>query len=206
MLAPHRDHIHIIERRGDEPPDIEIIDATTSTVGVRGVLAGLDRVGEGRQVVLVDPDPPTGLLQHALELGAAGVLSTSETGDGIADALLRAAEGDVVLSKSLEPVVAAATRRRWPGEERGLSRRESQVLVMIAAGRSPEEIGSGLGIAHETVRSHLKRVYHKLSVRDRAGAVAKAWGEGIVDAQTVADADRPRPSPAPASVAEGSGR
>jgi DNA-binding NarL/FixJ family response regulator len=204
MLAPHRDQIHIIERRGGEPPDVEIVDAT-GPVGGGEALAGLASDNDRRRVVLVDPTAPVGLLEQALALGAAGLLSTAESGDAMADALVRAAGGSVVLSRSLEPAVAAAGQRRWPGEERGLSRRESQVLVMIAAGRSPEEIGSGLGIAHETVRSHLKRVYHKLNVRDRAGAVAKAWGEGIVDGPTVADADRPGPAFAPASVAEGSG-
>jgi DNA-binding NarL/FixJ family response regulator len=205
MLAPHRDQIHIIDRPGGEPPDVEIVDATGLAVGGGPALAGLADDNDRCQVVLVDPSAPLGLLEQALARGAAGLLSTAETGDAMADALVKTAGGTVVLSRSLEPAVSAAGRRRWPGEERGLSRRESQVLVMIAAGRSPEEIGSGLGIAHETVRSHLKRVYHKLNVRDRAGAVAKAWSEGIVDGPTVADADRPGPAPAPASIAEGSG-
>lgn len=199
MLAPHRDQVHIIDPSGDEPPDIEILDASGSSPSGE-VLAGLAESSDRRQVVLVDAGAPVGLLEQALALGAVGLLSTSEPGDVLADALVRAAGGSVVLSRSLEPVMSSANHRRWPGEDRGLSRRESQVLVMIAAGRSPEEIGAGLGIAHETVRSHLKRVYHKLHVRDRAGAVAKAWSEGIVDGQTVAEADRPGPAP----VAEGS--
>jgi DNA-binding NarL/FixJ family response regulator len=207
MLAPHQDQVQVLDPGADEAPDVEILDATGSTGGGGGeALAGLVEGSDRRQVVLVDAGASVGLLEQALALGAAGLLSTAEPGDVVADALVRAAGGSVVLSRSLEPVVSAAHRRRWPGEDRGLSRRESQVLVMIAAGRSPEEIGTGLGIAHETVRSHLKRVYHKLQVRDRAGAVAKAWSEGIVDGQTVADIDRPGPAPAPASVAEGGGR
>jgi DNA-binding NarL/FixJ family response regulator len=206
MLARHRDQIEIIDAGGPEPPDVEIVDASGSATNGTEVLAGLTGATDRRRVVLVDAGASTGLLERALALGAAGLVSTSEPGDVLADALVRAAGGAVVLSRSFEPRMAARGNRRWPGEERGLSRRESQVLVMIAAGRSPEDIGSGLGIAHETVRSHLKRVYHKLHVRDRAGAVAKAWGEGIVDCETVADIDRPALAPARASVADGGAR
>ena len=208
MLAPHRDQIEIIESGGGEPPDVEIVDASGSRPNGAEVLAGLSGGSGRRRVVLVDAGASAGLLEQALAMGAAGVLTTSEGSDELADALVRAAGGAVVLSRSLEPLVGPAAQRRWPGEDRGLSRRESQVLVMIAAGRSPEEIGAGLGIAHETVRSHLKRVYHKLGVRDRAGAVAKAWSEDIVDRVAIARADRPglAPAPAHASVGDGAGR
>jgi DNA-binding NarL/FixJ family response regulator len=148
--------------------------------------------------VLVDEDPPPGLVRRVLGCGVAGVVLISEPADVLADALVRAAGGAVVVSRTLDPALAAGSVR-WPGEDRGLSRRESQVLVLISGGRAPDDIARALGIAHETVRSHLKRVYHKLGVRDRATAVAKAWNEGIVDRLTVNASDL-------APVSEGGGR
>jgi DNA-binding NarL/FixJ family response regulator len=185
MLASHRDRIAIVEPGDPGPADVEIIDASGPAPDGIGGLTGAD-VGGRRCLVLVDDDVSPRLVRRALDLGAVGVMLTSEPADALADALVRAAVGSVVLSAPLAPNVSAGAQR-WPGEDRGLSRRESQVLVLISGGRSPEDITRALGIAHETVRSHLKRVYHKLGVRDRAGAVARAWSEGIVDRLTVAE-------------------
>jgi DNA-binding NarL/FixJ family response regulator len=184
MLAAHRDRIELVEpSAAGEPADVEILDATGP--GSEAVDA-LSRPGPPPaiwRVVLVDEGTSPALARRALALGASGVVATSDPAGALADAVVRAGAGAVVLSRSLEGV--AGPGGRWPGEELGLSRRESQVLVMIAGGNSPDDIASGLGIAHETVRSHLKRIYQKLRVRDRATAVAKAWREGIVDRHTV---------------------
>lgn len=54
-----------------------------------------------------------------------------------------------------------------------LSRRETEVLTQVAAGYRYKEIGARLGLSVETVRTHLKRVYRKLSVHSALGAVAR---------------------------------
>jgi DNA-binding NarL/FixJ family response regulator len=61
-----------------------------------------------------------------------------------------------------------------------LSDRESDVLALIARGRSNEEIAEELFVSLETVRSHVKRVYDKIGARHRADAVALAYESGMV--------------------------
>jgi DNA-binding NarL/FixJ family response regulator len=53
-----------------------------------------------------------------------------------------------------------------------LTRREWQVLDLICAGRTTEEMASTFVVSEETIRSHVKRILHKLGVNSRAQAVA----------------------------------
>jgi DNA-binding NarL/FixJ family response regulator len=63
---------------------------------------------------------------------------------------------------------------------RALSSRESSILRMIAHGMSNKRIAQSLGIAPETVKSHAKNIFVKLSTRTRAQAVARAEWIGFL--------------------------
>ena len=64
-----------------------------------------------------------------------------------------------------------------PGE---LSRRELEIVRLIARGESGPEIAAELHIAHDTVRTHVRNAMRKTGARSRAHLVAKALGEGLV--------------------------
>lgn len=63
-----------------------------------------------------------------------------------------------------------------------LTHRESEVLTLLATGKSNAEIGDALFISTNTVKSHLKNVYGKLEVDSRTGALARAFELGIIPA------------------------
>jgi ATP/maltotriose-dependent transcriptional regulator MalT len=77
-------------------------------------------------------------------------------------------------SQTSNPVDPAATGYR------ALSSRESSILRMIAHGMSNKRIAQSLGIAPETVKSHAKNIFVKLSTRTRAQAVARAESIGFL--------------------------
>jgi DNA-binding NarL/FixJ family response regulator len=129
-----------------------------------------------------------------LRAGAVGFLLKDVTADGLLDAVRRAAAG--------EPVVAPAVLARMmghfstrppvppvppPGYDE-LSEREREVLAMIGAGRSNTEIAEALVISMSTVKTHVRHVFAKLGLRDRAQAVVAAHDAGLRDAEP------PRPS------------
>jgi DNA-binding NarL/FixJ family response regulator len=60
-----------------------------------------------------------------------------------------------------------------------LSRRELEVLSLIAEGRSTREIAAALWVTEETVKSHVSRVLRRLQARTRAHAVAIAYRDGL---------------------------
>ncbi|MEJ7722583.1 MAG: response regulator transcription factor [Ilumatobacteraceae bacterium] len=66
----------------------------------------------------------------------------------------------------------------WPGAALGLSQRESEVLELIVRGKSNKNIAEDLMLGDETIKTHVRSLYRKLGVTDRAQAVAYALREG----------------------------
>ena len=117
-------------------------------------------------------------------LGVSGYLLKSMDGAALADHLERAHGGDVVVDPTMAAQIAkrAALRQHdtWPGGDLGLTKRESQVLGLLADGLSNTLIASELMVGEETVKTHLRNLYRKLGVNDRAQAVATALRQGII--------------------------
>lgn len=78
----------------------------------------------------------------------------------------------------MPPAVAARLATRLHGDV--LSQREIQVLEQVAAGHSNKRIGLVFGISDGTVKSHTKRIFHKLGASSRTGAVAIAVQRGLI--------------------------
>ena len=98
--------------------------------------------------------------------------------------LERAAAGETVVDPTMAGrAVSSAARLQagefWPGARLGLTQRESEVLALLVAGLSNRAIAGKLVLGEETVKSHLRSLYRKLEVGDRAAAVATALREGI---------------------------
>jgi LuxR family maltose regulon positive regulatory protein len=80
--------------------------------------------------------------------------------------------------RTLHQPMSAPTLSR--GSADPLSPRERSILELIADGRSNKEIAKSLGIAPETVKSHMKNIFGKLSVEKRAQAIARAQSIGLL--------------------------
>jgi DNA-binding CsgD family transcriptional regulator len=73
----------------------------------------------------------------------------------------------------------------------GLTRRQAEVLRLVALGSSTEQVAAALAISTGTVRKHLEHVYERLGVSSRTAAVATAWaGAEVAGGELDADADR----------------
>ena len=99
-----------------------------------------------------------------------------------------AAHPELVTGHRLMLLVALQTSRRKrdlrvPRQPQGatsLSRREIEVIAMIAHGRTSAEIADALSLSPNTVRTHVRNAMVKLDVHSRAQLVAKVLGEGLV--------------------------
>jgi DNA-binding NarL/FixJ family response regulator len=96
-----------------------------------------------------------------------------------------AVPGDLVLSSSATPVTAetdgVALMTRQPlGTRPLISKREEEVLRLVATGASIPEVGRRLYISAKTVKNHLSSIYQKLDSHDRAQAVLKAVRMGLI--------------------------
>jgi DNA-binding NarL/FixJ family response regulator len=123
----------------------------------------------------------------ALRAGASGFLLKDVTAERLFDAVRIIAAGDALLAPNVtrrlisefarqRPVPAAASIPRLDQ----LTRRETEVLQLLAEGLSNPEIAARLVVTEETVKTHVSRVLRKLGLRDRTQAVITAYETGLV--------------------------
>ncbi|GAA4612410.1 response regulator transcription factor [Actinoallomurus liliacearum] len=158
-------------------PDVVLMDLRMpGGDGVEATSRVLAQRPQTRVVVLTTYDTDADILR-AVEAGAAGYLLKDASRHDLAQAVRAAARGETVLA----PSVAAklVSRMRSPVE---LSRREIDVLRLVARGRTNAEIGRELLISEATVKTHLLRAFGKLGVSDRTAAVTAAIERGILPA------------------------
>jgi DNA-binding NarL/FixJ family response regulator len=194
MLASYRDQVEIVGESSDPGEAVRLAgelkpDAVLLDVRLRGA-SGLDlcaeilRVTPGCKVVFLTVYDDEQYLYQALRVGAAGFLLKRIRGSELVDYLHRIYDGEVLIDPSLAGRVAlSAARLRsgefWPGAHLGLTQRESEVLSLLVSGLSNRAIAMRLVVSEETVKTHSRGIYRKLSVSDRAGAVAVALREGV---------------------------
>jgi DNA-binding NarL/FixJ family response regulator len=141
-----------------------------------GDISGLLANPAFRHVVVYTGEMSPSAVSRMLAAGASGFFSKDLPAGALVDGLQRVARGDQVLL--LAPHRRARSSADWPGRLAGLTERESEVLALLAKGYRNHEIGDALFVSLDTVKTHVKAVYRKLGVRNRAGAVAVALADG----------------------------
>ncbi|GAC67874.1 response regulator [Gordonia soli] len=125
------------------------------------------------------------LLSGALRAGAAGFILK----DSSAESLVRAVHSVARDGACLDPAITARVLRDYRGSssraadrrvEDILTSREYDVLALIGRGSSNSEIADRLDISNVTVKSHIRHIFDKLGLRDRAAAIVFAFDRGIV--------------------------
>jgi len=152
--------------------DLRFKDGMTGAEATAAITA---RPGAPRVLVVTTYDTDADTLP-AIEAGATGYLLKDAPPEDLAAAVRTAAAGHTTLA----PAVAnrLVHRLRTPGTT--LTRREAEVLALVADGLSNQAIGGRLHLTEGTVKSHLARVYTKLDVGSRTAAIAAATDLGIL--------------------------
>ena len=174
ICAEAGDAATAIEAALHERPDVCLLDAALAgdaIVATAAITANLSDTA----VVLIGDRPTDADLFGALDAGAAGYLLKGAVKARLATTLRRAAEGEVVLPRSLVGRVIERFRehehlRRAPALPE-LTNREFEVLELLRQGLSTAEIAERLYVARVTVRSHIASGLRKLHTPDRAAAL-----------------------------------
>lgn len=116
-------------------------------------------------------------IHQALAAGAMGYLFKSVVEDELVDAIREVNAGRRYLPKG----VAARLSENKAGMH--LTRREDEILDLLGKGLSNRELGQVLGIAEDTIKTHLKSLFRKLDVSDRAEAVREGLRRGFIRSQ-----------------------
>jgi DNA-binding NarL/FixJ family response regulator len=172
------DGAQAVELAREHRPDLVLMDIR---------MPGMDGITATRRIVRERPDQVVVLVSGAddedlalmgIRVGAAGFICKDVELDALPRAVIGAVQG--------EPVVPLAITRRLIEQVRlgpvagegfrpvhsTLTKREWEVLDLICQGRTTEEIAGVFVVSIETIRSHVKRILHKLGVNSRAEAIA----------------------------------
>jgi DNA-binding NarL/FixJ family response regulator len=165
-------------------PDVILMDVTMPVLdGVEATRQVRDRV-PATQVVILTMHADREVLVDAIRAGAAGYLVKDCSTEEVVDTVRKAASGETALSPELAASMLGEVRdlveREAAGTESIISKREEEVLQLVADGLSTTEVAAKLYISVETVKNHLASIYQKLDTRDRTQAVLQAVRMGIV--------------------------
>lgn len=158
----------------EERPDVTLMDIRLpDSSGIDAAIAIREEFPQARILMLSTFEGDVDI-QRAFAAGARGYLLKSMPPEDLLQAIR-----DLDAGKKVIPPQVAAQVAEHLGEE-DLTRREIEVLELMARGRKNRDIADGLGIAEETVKVHVRHILEKLGARDRTDAVAIALRRGFI--------------------------
>jgi DNA-binding NarL/FixJ family response regulator len=161
----------------EQRPDVVLMDLR---------MPRLDGVAATRRIRAEFPDTQVVVLTTyadddsvfaALRAGARGYLTKDAPSSALAEAIATVCRGDAHFEPSVQRRLVEAVRP--PEGPATLTPRETDVLRLIAAGRSNVEIAQRLYITQATVKTHINNLFAKTGARDRAQAVTYAFRHGL---------------------------
>ncbi len=147
------------------PADIGIIGWSLPDMNGGEILSALKRRHSPTRIIVYTGEPGRDVLRQAVRLGAWGFISKSDEPAILVDTIAAVARGRMSL-----PYLDLQTLTTDPLGE--LTARERELLTALANGWTNLQIASRIGISRNTVKYHLKNLYDKLGVSNRAMAVA----------------------------------
>ena len=155
--------VAIVDMRRWENDGTPSIDGNETIRALRKAKPGLGIVAHGER-------PERHLANSAIQAGASAYLARTAA----ADLLMRAVRAALAQESFVDPAVPP------PGSRGKLTRRQREILQLIADGESTTVAARELGLSEETVKTHTKNVLARLGARNRTHAVAIALRESLI--------------------------
>ena len=165
--------------------DVLLLDVRMPKKGGLEVLEEMRGIASAPAAILLTTFDDDAVAMAGIKLGARGFLLKDVSLEQLTHAIRTVAAGGTVWSPAVTERVLRGIARNPPGFEAStvpepLTRREREVLRLMAGGSNNKEIAGALGAAEGTVKNHASSIFAKLGVRDRTRAVLKGLELGII--------------------------
>jgi DNA-binding NarL/FixJ family response regulator len=199
MILESEDDFEVVGEAGDGGPGVELVKKLDPDVVLMDIqMPGTNGLDATREIVALGRDDSSRVLilttfeldeyvYEALRAGASGFLLKRTPAEDLVAGVRVVATGEALLAPSITRRLITEFARR-PAADRpspaaldDLTPREREVLLLIAQGLSNHEIAEKLFLSEGTVKTHIKRIFYKLDLRDRTQAVILAYNVGLVE-------------------------
>jgi DNA-binding NarL/FixJ family response regulator len=162
------------------PPDLLLVDIGLPDANGLDVIPKVRALAPETKIVVLTVYEDDDKIFRAVCAGASGYLLKGSAADDLVRSVREALSGGSPMSPKIAHRVLNLFSQFAPKQtDYGLSDREKEILRLIVAGRTNKELASELELSIHTVDTYLRRIYSKLEVHNRSGAVAKAFREKL---------------------------
>jgi len=165
-----------------ERPDVVIVDADAEQITLRAVPA---LTASARRIIVLTAAKDNRVHARAVQLGAAGVVCKDQPGELLVRAVEKVHAGEVWLDRANTASLLNLVLRRQRDPEvvkiESLTKREKEIVRLVANGLKNSAIAEQLFISEATVRNHLTSILSKLELSDRFELAVYAFRHGLVD-------------------------
>ncbi|HET6551656.1 MAG TPA: response regulator transcription factor [Solirubrobacter sp.] len=158
-------------------PDVALIDIRLGDDSGIELTAALVDADPDRRIMLYTGSSEIDLLISGLDSGARGYALKDGTPSELTTALTTVAEGGTYVDPRLHPALLS---RRATNTQKSLSKREREIMDLLAQGLTGEQVAERLFLSPETIKTHIRNAMNKLEANTRVHAIAIALREGFI--------------------------
>lgn len=167
-------------------PDVALVDLVMPRVDGLEAIKRIRALDSPTRVIVLTSFTDEDKMLPAVRAGAVGYLLKDIAPNDLVAAIRTVHGGETLLHPTVirELVREVSRDARGSGSDNPLTKREREVLALIAGGRANKAIAFELGVAEKTVKTHVSNILAKLGVADRTQAALHAVREGLVDLES----------------------
>lgn len=176
----------VIEKLSENVVDILLLDINMPKIDGIQLIGKLVKEFRGLKIIMLSSHTEAWVIQKALKSGAKGYLTKFVESEEVIEAIYAVNNGETYFCKtSLNSIMKNLVNKEHSSTNdkqlRALSKREKEVLQLIAQELTTSEIAEKLCISFRTVESHRKNLLHKLSAKNTVGLIRTAMEANLLD-------------------------
>lgn len=184
ITAEAVDGVEAVKKAIKYSPDIILMDINMPNASGLEALRKIKDLGLKTKVIILTSESKREYIIEAIKIGAKGFLQKTSTSTILIKAIRDVAIGRSYLQPSLANILSQGSKGNDIDNQNLqkidlLSKREFEILVLIASGHNNKEIGQSLFISEKTVKNHITNLFKKIEVHDRVQAVIFSYSNNI---------------------------
>lgn len=166
----------------DYNPDVILLDLSMPGPKLTDLINGIKEASKKTKILVLSAHDDDIYVREVIKVGVEGYLLKEEAPDVVSKAVHSIYKGSTWFSQPIvEKLVQWQFGARSEVDEIKLTKREKEIMTVIAKGYDNEKIATTLGLAEQTIRNYVSTIYEKIDVHTRAEAVVWAIENGFGD-------------------------